>query len=160
MTSRVFCADRPVFHQQYSRAPSGLTRTRLRSFREVPHTAALVSGHQHRKPIMEVRQASRFDRSASFCHVSPPLCHYQKPARKTVHVFGQRYDNMALLAEDMNRFAPVCRAILFDSGKGKSLEPRSLQQIKAAHPWYLAGVGFSVLMATYGRDDVGHPEAA
>lgn len=66
------------------------------------------------------------------------------PERVIKTMWPQRYENMALLVEDMNRFAPVCRAILFDSGKsggghGKSLEPRSLQQIKAAHPWYLAG---------------------
>ncbi len=44
----------------------------------------------------------------------------------------------------MARFAPVCRAILFDSGTsggghGVSLDPENLRGLAPIHPWYLAG---------------------
>ena len=49
-----------------------------------------------------------------------------------------------LLLADMELFAPVCRAILLDSGTsggghGTSLDPADLRRLKCPLPWYLAG---------------------
>lgn len=59
-------------------------------------------------------------------------------------LWPERYGSVKLLEADMARFAPVCRALLFDSGKsggghGVSLDPDSLRGLSPIHPWYLAG---------------------
>lgn len=71
-------------------------------------------------------------------------CRELGPERVIKVLWPKRYASLALLEEDMARFAPVCRAILFDSGTsggghGVSLDPESLRGLKPIHPWYLAG---------------------
>lgn len=66
------------------------------------------------------------------------------PERVIKTMWPERYPTMERLASDMLLFAPVCRAILLDSGKsggghGRSLSPRDLQELQCSHPWYLAG---------------------
>ncbi len=71
-------------------------------------------------------------------------CRELGPERVIKALWPKRYASLALLEEDMARFAPVCRAILFDSGTsggghGVSLDPENLRGLAPIHPWYLAG---------------------
>ena len=66
------------------------------------------------------------------------------PERVIKTMWPERYPTVERLASDMLLFAPVCRAILLDSGKsggghGRSLAPKDLQRLQCPHPWYLAG---------------------
>ena len=75
---------------------------------------------------------------------TPGQCRALGPDRVIKALWPQRYPRAELLAADMELFAPVCRAILLDSGTsggghGKSLDPDSLRGLAGAHPWYLAG---------------------
>jgi phosphoribosylanthranilate isomerase len=71
-------------------------------------------------------------------------CRELGPERVVKTMWPQRYPATELLLADMLLFAPVCRAILLDSGRsggghGTSLDPATLQRLKCPHPWYLAG---------------------
>lgn len=71
-------------------------------------------------------------------------CRALGPKRVIKTLWPQRYATTELLLADMLLFAPVCRAILLDSGKsggghGTSLNATDLQRLKCPHPWYLAG---------------------
>lgn len=71
-------------------------------------------------------------------------CRDLGPERVIKAMWPQRYATTELLLADMLLFAPVCRAILLDSGKsggghGTSLDQADLQRLKCPHPWYLAG---------------------
>lgn len=71
-------------------------------------------------------------------------CRELGPERVIRAMWPQRYANTALLAADMRLFAPVCRAILLDSGTsggghGKPLDTDQLHDLDVNHPWYLAG---------------------
>lgn len=75
---------------------------------------------------------------------SVDVCRALGPERVIKALWPMRYADLSELEADMARFAPVCRAILFDSGKsggghGVSLDPESLRNIRPIHPWYLAG---------------------
>lgn len=75
---------------------------------------------------------------------SAELCRALGPERVIKVLWPQRYDTLQSLEDDMARFAPVCRALLLDSGTaggghGVSLDPGSLRGLAAVHPWYLAG---------------------
>lgn len=71
-------------------------------------------------------------------------CRALRPERVIKVLWPQRYPTLDLLLADMELFAPVCRAILLDSGRsggghGTSLDPEHLKRLKCPHPWYLAG---------------------
>lgn len=71
-------------------------------------------------------------------------CRALGPERVIKALWPQRYATAELLLADMELFAPVCRAILLDSGTsggghGTSLDPAALRRLKCPHPWYLAG---------------------
>jgi phosphoribosylanthranilate isomerase len=71
-------------------------------------------------------------------------CRDLGPERVIKTLWPQRYATTELLLADMLLFAPVCRAILLDSGRsggghGTSLNATDLQRLKCPHPWYLAG---------------------
>lgn len=71
-------------------------------------------------------------------------CRNLGPERVIKTLWPQRYATTELLLADMLLFAPVCRAILLDSGTsggghGTSLNSTDLQRLKCPHPWYLAG---------------------
>ena len=71
-------------------------------------------------------------------------CRDLGPERVIKTLWPQRYATTERLLADMLLFAPVCRAILLDSGKsggghGTSLNATELQRLKCPHPWYLAG---------------------
>jgi phosphoribosylanthranilate isomerase len=71
-------------------------------------------------------------------------CQVLGPERVIKVLWPERYPEPELLRADMEQFAPVCRAILLDSGTsggghGRSLDPQSLQGLGSPHPWYLAG---------------------
>lgn len=71
-------------------------------------------------------------------------CRDLGPERVIKTMWPQRYATTELLLADMLLFAPVCRAILLDSGTsggghGTSLNATDLQRLKCPHPWYLAG---------------------
>jgi phosphoribosylanthranilate isomerase len=75
---------------------------------------------------------------------TPEECRALGPERVIKALWPQNYQSVELLAADIKLFAPLCRAILLDSGTsggghGKSLDPKSLRGLNAAHPWYLAG---------------------
>lgn len=66
------------------------------------------------------------------------------PERVIRTMWPQRYATPDLLAADMRLFAPVCRAILLDSGTsggghGIPLDHAELRGLDVGHPWYLAG---------------------
>ena len=71
-------------------------------------------------------------------------CRELGPERVIKVLWPQRYATRELLLADMRLFAPVCRAILLDSGTsggghGRSLDPADLRGLDCGHPWYLAG---------------------
>jgi phosphoribosylanthranilate isomerase len=71
-------------------------------------------------------------------------CRLLGPERVIKVLWPQRYGAVELLEADMALFAPVCRAILLDSGTsggghGMSLDPADLRRLRSSHPWYLAG---------------------
>lgn len=71
-------------------------------------------------------------------------CRTLGPERVIKVLWPKRYATTELLLADMELFAPVCRAILLDSGTsggghGTSLDPADLRRLKCPHPWYLAG---------------------
>ena len=75
---------------------------------------------------------------------TPQQCRALGPDRVIKALWPQRYPRAELLAADMELFAPVCRAILLDSGTsggghGQSLDPDNLRNLVGGHPWYLAG---------------------
>lgn len=71
-------------------------------------------------------------------------CRELGPERVIRAMWPQRYATPELLAADMRLFAPVCRAILLDSGTsggghGIPLDAAKLRDLDVGHPWYLAG---------------------
>jgi len=71
-------------------------------------------------------------------------CRALGPDRVIKVLWPQRYAARKQLLEDMRLFAPVCRAILLDSGTsggghGLSLDPEAMRGLDCGHPWYLAG---------------------
>jgi|JTFP01.1.fsa_nt_gb phosphoribosylanthranilate isomerase len=71
-------------------------------------------------------------------------CRDLGPERVIKTMWPQRYPSTERLLADMLLFAPVCRAILLDSGKsggghGTSINPADLRRLNCPHPWYLAG---------------------
>ena len=75
---------------------------------------------------------------------TPEQCRTLGPERVIKVLWPKRYTTTELLLADMELFAPVCRAILLDSGTsggghGTSLDPAELRRLKCPHPWYLAG---------------------
>lgn len=71
-------------------------------------------------------------------------CRELGPERVIRAIWPQRYATRDDLVTDMRLFAPVCRAILLDSGTsggghGISLDAAELRDLDVDHPWYLAG---------------------
>lgn len=75
---------------------------------------------------------------------TPDQCRALGSERVIKVLWPERYATPEMLADDMELFAPVCRAFLLDSGTsggghGRSLDPQSLGKLKCPRPWYLAG---------------------
>lgn len=130
-----------IFHPQSPRnvTPEWTARQRPR--------AALKTGVFVRQGVEEIADIARLaglDLLQLHGGHTPEQCRALGPDRVIKALWPQRYPRAELLAADMELFAPVCRAILLDSGTsggghGKSLDPGSLRNLVGAHPWYLAG---------------------
>lgn len=111
-----------------------------------PHTALKV-GVFVRQNIPEIRaiaDASGLDLLQLHGGQSVEMCQALGPQRVIRTMWPQRYTRVDEFMADIGRFAPVCRALLFDSGTsggghGVSLDPATLRDLDITHPWYLAG---------------------
>jgi phosphoribosylanthranilate isomerase len=75
---------------------------------------------------------------------TPDQCRALGADRVIKVLWPERYASPEMLEAEMELFAPVCRALLLDSGTsggghGKSLDPQRLRELKCPRPWYLAG---------------------
>ncbi|MDY0273847.1 MAG: phosphoribosylanthranilate isomerase [Desulfomicrobium sp.] len=111
-----------------------------------PHQALKVGVfvHQNLDEIQSLAQQAQVDLLQLHGGHSVEQCRALGPHRVIKTLWPMNYAQVHDLQADMERFAPVCRAFLFDSGTrggghGQSLDLDFLRGLTSTHPWYLAG---------------------
>jgi phosphoribosylanthranilate isomerase len=130
-----------IFHPQ---SPRNVTTEWVASQKPGRALKTGVFVGQQVEEINAIAEAAGLDLLQLHGGQSVEQCRSLGPERVIKALWPQRYGTPELLLADMLLFAPVCRAILLDSGisgggHGKSLNAADLQRLKCPHPWYLAG---------------------
>ncbi|GAB1411124.1 phosphoribosylanthranilate isomerase [Desulfovibrionales bacterium] len=100
--------------------------------------------HQDTQEIAAIADRAGLDLLQLHGSQTPQQCLALGPDRVIKALWPQRYEDMAALEADMEVYAPVCRALLFDSGlagggHGQQLDISRLEKLSPGWTWYLAG---------------------
>lgn len=100
--------------------------------------------NQDTEEIAAIAKESGLDLLQLHGHQSPKQCLALGPDRVIKALWPQRYADTESLEADLEAYAPVCRAFLFDSGTsggghGQQLDITKLENLDSGWVWYLAG---------------------
>lgn len=99
---------------------------------------------QDAQEIRSIMDACRLDLAQLHGDHGPEICEAVGRDRVIKVLWPQRHESAASLQDQVDRFSPYCRHLLFDAGTkggghGESFDFTTLQNIEMIKPWFLAG---------------------
>ncbi|WP_018123675.1 phosphoribosylanthranilate isomerase [Desulfovibrio oxyclinae] len=99
---------------------------------------------QDAQEILDIMDECRLDMAQLHGDHDPKTCEAVGRDRVIKVLWPQRHDSATTLQDEVDRFSPHCKHLLFDAGKkggghGESFDFTKLQTLEIIKPWFLAG---------------------